>query len=141
MYIEKSRNKIITDDSNELSSSVNTIFDVLLKNNINNSFNFNTSKSLLNWTSISFYDNKNYKNMNMIFKKNFISDSSGNVTLEDNVNDSLYEKYNQHLILSNKISLLSVDNFQNYEVLVELREIENIIYKFIKENSNRIYFG
>merc|ERR1711871_1085781 len=80
--------------------------------------------------------------MNMIFKKNFISDSSGNVTLEDNLNDSLflYEEVQLTSNLSNKISLLSVDSFQNYEVLVELREIENIIYKFIKENSNKIYF-
>ena len=142
MYIEKFRNKIITDDSNELSSSVNTIFDVFLKNNIDNSFRFNTSKSILNWTSISFYDNKNYNNMKMIFNKNFTADSSGNVTLENNSNDSLflYEEVQSTSSLFNKISLLSINDFENYEVLVELRKIENIIYKFIKENSSKIYF-
>lgn len=142
LYIESKRNRIIIDDSNELNSSVNSIIEILMKNEVKTTFKFNTSKPLIDWTSISFYNNKNYKSKNMVLNKNFTSDSSGNTIIEDNLVDSvlLYEETLENSDIITKISLLTENNFENYYKLVNLRKIENIIYKFIKENSDKLDF-
>ena len=129
LFISTQKNNIITYDSYEVKPSLNTLIDIMEHSDLAKKFNFNSSKSLKEWTSISFHDNKQYQSTKQT-KNNFITcDVSGNINLIENSKSVLlFEEVVNDSKLKNIISLLVENNFEKYNKLMNIRQVEDIIF-------------
>ena len=106
---------------------------------------FNRSKPLENWTSISFDNNSYYKSLNQISNKNIVIDVSQNITFTDNNNSVLlFEETNitglNYSTFTNKLKNLVANNFEKYNKLIEIKNTEILIYRYLEENIKNINF-
>ena len=121
---------------NYTSNSKNKIEEINLQ------FLLNRSKPWINWTSISFDNNKYYKSLNQLYNKEIHIDSSENITYIDNSNTVfLFEEINN---ISGKfmtiIKNLVKNNFENLNILNKVRDTEIIIYKYLNQTINNLNF-
>lgn len=142
LYISTTRGNIITNDIFEVKPSINTILDVMENSSYIDKFNFNSCKTFEDWTSVTFNDNISYKNNKQNKLMHFSADSSGNVSTNDDTSGSLllYEEFEIKSKLRKVIKLLSIDNFKNYNMLINIRKIEDIIFNYINSVSNNYSF-
>jgi len=140
LYISYPRSGAITEELYEPISSVNKLVDMF--EGINTTIYFNMAKSLEDWTSITFYNNSQYKYKNQVFAKHINVDSSGTVVVSNDTAGSvlLLEETLVNSNLQQVANLLGKDNFTNYNKLLEIRKVEEIIFDYIKNNSKYYYF-
>ena len=114
IFYETTTNKAIYNDKNEVNSSVLSFIDKIETKKIVNEFSLNLGKSLDDWTAITFTNRINYSEKNQLYNKYLVSDSSGNITLKDDMTNAilLYEEVYDPDKLYNIVKLL-VENFQN----------------------------
>lgn len=109
---------------------------------INLQFLLNRSKPWINWTSISFDNNNYYKSLNQLYNKEIHIDSSENITYVDNSNTVfLFEEINNKsgkfmTILKNLVK----NNFENLNILNEVRDTEILIYKYLNQTIDNLNF-
>ena len=109
----------------------------------------NRSKSWKKWTSISFDNNDYYKSLNQLKNQYINVDSNQTVTFIDtNPNDSilLYEETINEVAIANKNNLayimseLSKDNYAKFDLLLEIRKCEELIFRYLENVINNLNF-
>ena len=138
LYISYPKSGAITEELYEPISSVNKMVDMF--EGINTTIYFNMAKSLEDWTSITFYNNSQYKNQ--VFAKHINVDSSGNILVSNDTSGSvlLLEETLVNSNLQKVAGLLGENNFVNYNKLLEIRKVEEVIFNYIRNNSKNYYF-
>lgn len=142
IFYETTTNKAIYNDKNEVFSSVLSFIDKIETKKIVNEFSLNLGKSLDDWTAITFTNRINYSAKNQLYNKYLVSDSSGNITLKDDMTNAilLYEEVYDPDKLYNVVKLLVENSFSKYYKLIKIRQIETIIFFYIKRNSINVNF-
>ena len=108
--------------------------------NLHLPFILNRSKPWISWTSITFDNNTYYKSLNQIKNQDIMIDTSQNITYIDNSNSVLlFEELNGTKLIE-KITKLSNNNFSKYHELVNIRNTELLIFKYLENNIHYIHF-
>ena len=103
-------------------------------------FILNRSKPWINWTSITFDNNTYYKSLSQIKNQDIMIDNNQNITYIDNSNSVLlFEEFNGSQLIE-KIISLSNNNFSKYYELVNIRNTELLIFKYLENNIQYIHF-
>ena len=115
------------------------------KNNLSElslQFILNRSKSWKEWTTVSFDNNIYYKNTDQLFNKDILIDQSQNITLIDNSNSVfIFEELNStNSDFMTKIKLMSENNFTELTKLIEIRNTEILIIKYLDETIGNLNF-
>ena len=135
---------IIYPNIHEPSQSVNNFSNYIRLLEMDTQLCFNKAKSWKDWTSITFSNNPLYSPNNQIFNKILKTDSNQSITLIDNEDNNilLFEEVKTSSSLQNisKILSNSSNNYNNYDRLIRIREVEKIIFDYIKTASKESYF-
>ena len=142
LYISTKQSSNIINDIFEVKPSVNTLLDIVENTGNADKFNFNSCKTFEDWTSITFNDNISYKNNKQNKLIHLSADSSGNVSTNADIHGSLllYEEAKSSSKLKEIVHLLSNNNFKNYEILMNIRKVEDIIFNYIDKVSDNYSF-
>jgi len=143
IFYETVTNEITRNNISEPHTTVKTKINEMMIKNDNKNIMFNVAKPLIDWTSITFHKIPNYKSVNQTFEKYLHIDSSGIVEFKDDIKDCivLYEEIKTDSEFIKIGKELVVNNFEKYNILIEIRKIEILIFNYInKESLNKLFW-
>lgn len=143
IFYEVVTNEITRNNISEPYTTVKSKINEMMVKNDNTKILFNVAKPLIDWTSITFHKIANYKSINQTFEKYMHVDSSGIVEFKNDIKDCivLYEEIKQNSEFINVGKKLVDNNFENYNLLIEIRKIEILIYNYINNESlNKLFW-